>query len=545
LAILNIEKNQIVIRLIYDGAPLSGKTTSLKALAGSFSEELYTPEELYGRTTYFDWVQHVGGLFEGYQLCCQVISVPGQLVWAARRQQLIDSADVIVFVGDTTRKRFQDSLAYLQALTKYLQKLEGPPVGIIFQANKRDLEDVVELQEMEKQLGEHLKGIAIVESIATESSGIRHAFVLAVRLCLDRVRELIKTKTLVHGKPEIENGEELLRAIKAREEDSVQPDKDLSSASVSEIPLQTSLAGQVFGEILAQEPQNVPTSAVESNVKPVGEAEARMHLPEIVQEQVPLLPTSDVASGMVWPPVEGRIILHEIDTCKAEPYRSNAGDWSAASMLNWHIHSYKESIFHNLEEARQQLIHWAHRHLATQALLSPRRCLALTGTQEQGWRIWQVVRKTESLRDYLNMILATEQPERIADGLQETASVLMTAAEKFAGPSLPCRIETISHNGSHIWYNSLMPNPALTSSATVDNWAADLIQDRLTPVLQSAFAGKQSLLFDVLGHLRHRQTYISADLQMILESIGGVTDSQQLPAIHMGTDSDTNIESAI
>jgi GTPase SAR1 family protein len=532
LAILNIEKNQIVIRLVYDGAPLSGKTTSLKALAGSFSEELYTPEELYGRTTYFDWVEYVGGLFEGYQIRCQIISVPGQLVWAARRRQLIDSADVIVFVGDTTRKRFQDSLSYLQELTSYLKKLEGPPVGIVFQANKRDLADVVDLQEMEQQLGESLKGIAIVESIATESSGIRHAFVLGVRLCLDRVRELIKTNALSRGKPEIENGKDLLQAIKSREARLLQPDNNTCLANDSEVSLQTSLVSKVLGELLIQEPQAVQLSVADSNASHIGDAAEAKPLPEIVQEQLPQLPTPDVASGMVWPPVEGRIILHEIAVHKAELYRSDDGDWLATSIPNWHIHSYKEALFDNLDKARQQLIHWAHLHLATLSLLSPRRCLVLTGTPEQGWRLWQVVRKTESLRNHLDKILAGDQAEKIAGGIWETVSILMASAEKFATAScsLPHSVETISCSDSQTWYNSLMPNPAFAftpSAAPGIDGTIERIQEQLNPVLQTAFTSKQDLLPDVIEHLRRRAGN-SGSKQKAIESICDILEGQCL-----------------
>lgn len=529
MAILNIEKNQIVIRLVYDGAPLSGKTTSLKALAGSFSEELYTPEELYGRTTYFDWIEYVGGLFEGYQLCCQIVSVPGQLVWAKRRRQLIDSADVIVFVGDTTRNRFHDSLAYLQNLTQHLQDLEGPPVGIVFQANKRDLEDIVGIQEIEQRLGESLKGVAIVESVATESSGVRHAFVLGVRLCLDRVRELIKTNALVQGKPEIENGRDLLQAMKARETDKVQPDNDVCLDNDSQVSLQLSPASQMLSEVLVQEPQAVEFSIASSLAHQHSDAGAQTLLPQVVQRQIPQLPSPDVASGMVWPPIEGRIILHEISADKAELYRTDDDDWFAISKHNWLIYSYKESVFYNLEQARQQLIYWAHLHLPTLSLLSPRRCLVLTGTAEQGWRLWQVVRKTESLRDYVDKILAGYGPEKMAEGLWEATSILITAAEKFATAScsLPCRLETVSRSDSHIFYNSLMPNPAFayaSSSGLEGDWAKNLIQEQLTPVLREAFAYKQSLLPAVIEHLRLRAD-ISNDLQRFLNLLAAFSKS--------------------
>jgi GTPase SAR1 family protein len=99
LAILDKQNNHIVIRLVYDGPPLAGKTTSLKALAGSLSQDIYTPEEVDGRTIFFDWMEYTGGLFEGYQIRCQIISIPGQIVLAPRRQRLLESADAVVLLG--------------------------------------------------------------------------------------------------------------------------------------------------------------------------------------------------------------------------------------------------------------------------------------------------------------------------------------------------------------------------------------------------------------------------------------------------------------
>ena len=43
-------KNVLVVRIVYDGPALSGKTTSLKALARGVSREVECPAEMAGRT---------------------------------------------------------------------------------------------------------------------------------------------------------------------------------------------------------------------------------------------------------------------------------------------------------------------------------------------------------------------------------------------------------------------------------------------------------------------------------------------------------------
>lgn len=45
MALIDSEAGEIVIRVVYDGPPEAGKTTSLRALAGSLAQPTYTPAE--------------------------------------------------------------------------------------------------------------------------------------------------------------------------------------------------------------------------------------------------------------------------------------------------------------------------------------------------------------------------------------------------------------------------------------------------------------------------------------------------------------------
>ena len=44
----------LVIRIVYDGPAMSGKTTSLRALAQGVGSELVCPDERDGRTLFFE-----------------------------------------------------------------------------------------------------------------------------------------------------------------------------------------------------------------------------------------------------------------------------------------------------------------------------------------------------------------------------------------------------------------------------------------------------------------------------------------------------------
>ena len=45
LAVLDVEQNAVVIRIVYDGPPEAGKTTSLRALSASLARPMTTPAE--------------------------------------------------------------------------------------------------------------------------------------------------------------------------------------------------------------------------------------------------------------------------------------------------------------------------------------------------------------------------------------------------------------------------------------------------------------------------------------------------------------------
>lgn len=89
MPIIDDERGVLVLRVVYDGPPRSGKTTTLRTLAASLSAGMVTPEERDGRTLYFDWVDYIGGIFEGRKIRCQIVSVPGQTELAARRKHIL------------------------------------------------------------------------------------------------------------------------------------------------------------------------------------------------------------------------------------------------------------------------------------------------------------------------------------------------------------------------------------------------------------------------------------------------------------------------
>src|SRR5262249_2624696 len=153
LATLDEKRGLVAIGVVYDGPPRAGKTTSVRALATMLGRQARTPEEADGRTVYFDWMVYVGGSFDDRQIRCQAMTVPGQGGGWERRQRLVDLADVVIFVGDTSPEGWPDSLERLGSLRAVLDARRGPPVAVVFQANKRDIEGAIPVEAMRSELG--------------------------------------------------------------------------------------------------------------------------------------------------------------------------------------------------------------------------------------------------------------------------------------------------------------------------------------------------------------------------------------------------------
>jgi len=216
MAIIDIERDVIVVRIVYDGPPFSGKTTSVHALAKILDKRdtVFSPQEdPLSKTLYFDWMEYCGGFFKGYSISCQIISVPGQLSLMERRHFLLRTADSVVFVLDASEANTEIALTYFNDLQQLLSPEDHHFVQVIIQANKQDKPKALSALQLKQTLFPDYPNIKIVDSAAIAGKGIRETFVLAVRLALERAEVLMVKGQLDHGHPEIDSGEDLFTQL--------------------------------------------------------------------------------------------------------------------------------------------------------------------------------------------------------------------------------------------------------------------------------------------------------------------------------------------
>src|SRR5262249_37756837 len=145
----------------------------------------------------------------------------------------------------------------------------------------------------------------------------------------------------------------------------------------------------------------------------------------------PRLPDARVPSGAIWPPVEGRMVLHEATAGELALHRASSGDWLAGIGSGWRLHSAASAAFAEFDDGRPTLLAWARLHAAHVELLSPSRCIVLAAVGDNTWRLWQIVKLAPPLRAWL-IEAASLGADELLDRLAAAAATLGEAHARCA-----------------------------------------------------------------------------------------------------------------
>jgi signal recognition particle receptor subunit beta len=218
MAVLDPSSNTITLRIVYDGLGYAGKTTNVQKLyeANAIRRQsaLITPELVRGRTAYFDWLElATGTLGDEYTLRCQVLTVPGQLDYAPRRWALLRNPDAIIAVCDSTPAGVTRAKLGMQFLRTLRSRGVCPDVPIVVQANKRDVEGAVPIDELREKLCLDADE-DIVEAIASRGTGVQLTFIKALDKARTRVWRILETEGHAALVGEQETPDDLVRRLR-------------------------------------------------------------------------------------------------------------------------------------------------------------------------------------------------------------------------------------------------------------------------------------------------------------------------------------------
>ncbi|MGC4093557.1 MAG: GTPase domain-containing protein [Polyangiaceae bacterium] len=197
-----------MVRVVYDGPGFAGKTTNLQRICNQIPttkrSEMYTPAALKGRTMFFDWVEVDGPKQNKRSLKFQLISVPGQIERNYRRRPLVEMADVVVFVCDSSPPQVNDTLRTFARLRTSMRQ-RSSPVPLVVQANKQDVEGALSPKEMRKRLDLEDE-TPVVSASAAGGRGVQETLRTAVRLGVRSMAEAGRVSALP---PEFANADAL------------------------------------------------------------------------------------------------------------------------------------------------------------------------------------------------------------------------------------------------------------------------------------------------------------------------------------------------
>jgi signal recognition particle receptor subunit beta len=190
------QAREIIAKIVYYGPPLGGKTTNLRSLYQGYPPE--TRGELVvvpaggDRTIFFDFLPVDAGTLRGMKLRVQLYTVPGQVHYNATRQVVLRGADGVVFVADSQREMLRANRDSWENLKQNLL-LQGIDLGElphVLQYNKRDLGEVMSVEELDALVNEH--NAPFFEAVATVGIGLEETLQGVVKLVARSLRDRFK-----------------------------------------------------------------------------------------------------------------------------------------------------------------------------------------------------------------------------------------------------------------------------------------------------------------------------------------------------------------
>jgi signal recognition particle receptor subunit beta len=482
MAFIDDSDNAVVLRLVYAGPPMSGKTESVRALSRLLldadpSDAVFTPGEANERTLFFDWLEYSGGSFQGHRIRCQIVSVPGQSLLQQRRRALIESADAIVFVIDAHVEQsaaIVRSFGELQQITAATARDER--VGIVVQANKSDLPNALDKHALAALLGDG-SNMIVIPSVATQGAGVREAFVRAVSLGLARAHAQMAAGTLASAETVVNSGEALLRQLVAVEEARYGA---VGASARRDAVVSVAVSGErdhFESEKIVAMIERYAHRVTDERSSPA----AGVPLEASSNRWGPAPPDDRLDSGMVWPPIAGRIVLHEISAHSPEVVQSDDQSWVAYTADRWQLRSLPHHCYPTQAEAREELLRQARTHARYKTLLSEHRCVCGAPTGAGDWRIWQVVRRETTLADIVRLTLGLKSPESVAAELLRVGRLLRRAVELFSEAGLPSKptLDSLAVSHGNPVYTRFLSTAEVDAGARVEHDVVELLRTEL------------------------------------------------------------------
>ena len=153
MSFINYSSREIILKIVYYGPGLSGKTTNIKFIYAATNPDargkLISLETKAERTLFFDFLPLSLPAIRGFKTRLHLYTVPGQLFYSASRKLIMKGADGVIFVADSQEPRFEANLISMEDLQENLKAYDFDieKIPFVIQYNKRDLPNVSPVEE--------------------------------------------------------------------------------------------------------------------------------------------------------------------------------------------------------------------------------------------------------------------------------------------------------------------------------------------------------------------------------------------------------------
>lgn len=190
---IDTKARQINCKLVYYGTGMGGKTTNLKVIHQKTDPKqrgkLLSLETESERTLFFDFFPMAAGKLMGLDLRFSFYTVPGQSFYNLTRKAILKDVDGLVFVCDSQSHREEANIDSYLNLEENLREhaIELPNLPHVIQYNKRDMEDILSVEQMRKAINVH--GVEDFEAVALKGEGVFESLRAVVRLVTAKVKK--------------------------------------------------------------------------------------------------------------------------------------------------------------------------------------------------------------------------------------------------------------------------------------------------------------------------------------------------------------------
>lgn len=193
MTFINYASREINCKIVYYGPGLCGKTTNLQYIYDSTSPQakgkLISLATETDRTLFFDFMPLELGTVRGFKTRFHLYTVPGQVFYDASRKLILKGVDGVVFVADSQDERMDANIESLYNLEENLtsQGYDLVSIPYVLQLNKRDLPNIVSVEEMKAELVR--KGEPTLEAVASTGVGVFDTLKAVAKQVLTELRK--------------------------------------------------------------------------------------------------------------------------------------------------------------------------------------------------------------------------------------------------------------------------------------------------------------------------------------------------------------------